>query len=196
MSNLELWTRASNYSGTDFSDYYCGLARTRDSDTLTKANFDAVLDALGGETKRNVIVVRASHWGCGWVEQILVHKSAKKKLKILADCLTALADYPVLDDELLSEYEREYIEETFDFYKSDFTGAITTYLGIDADSVNGEDLELCAYGLYQYDCGYCGSEDAYVNEAVIQRYLKTRNYSDYIADTNTVLTLLKTKNTN
>lgn len=81
-------------------------AQTRDSDCLERANFDALLKALGGESK-SVQVHRFGHWANGWFELILISPKAKKKIKIADDIEAGLADYPVVDDALYSQYESE-----------------------------------------------------------------------------------------
>lgn len=111
MKNLAKWEYAENYCGEDYSDYFVGPSRHRDSQPLEESNFEAALERLGGETKRNVIVARSSHWAVGWVEQILVHKSAKAKLKILAEIKRDLEEYPVLDDDDFYSREREALDE-------------------------------------------------------------------------------------
>lgn len=183
-SHIELWTRASNYSGEDLSDYYVGLSQSRDSDYMTRANFDALLDRLGGESK-SVRVARFGHWGCGWAETILVHKRATAKLKILNEAMTTLEDYPVLDDSLYAEYEREYFDETFNFYASDFERQLQIYLN-DSFLEQTDELEPVLRALYQADADYRGLEDAYVNADTIARNVKDSWEFQQLAKTNTL----------
>jgi hypothetical protein len=85
----------------------CG--RNRDSEALTRANFDAALEILGGESE-SVEVHRFGHWACGWFEIILVDPSRESEV---ADIEAALESYPVLSDDKHSAYESEEYEETW-----------------------------------------------------------------------------------
>jgi hypothetical protein len=78
-------------------------SRTRDSDCLEESNFVTALESLGGEGV-DVEVHRFGHWGHGWLEIILVRpgSAAETEAESIA---CALADYPVLSDEDLSERE-------------------------------------------------------------------------------------------
>jgi hypothetical protein len=80
-------------------------SRTRDSEALDRANFDAALESLGGWSD-TVETHRFGHWGPGWFGLILV-KPGTEAERIAREIESALADYPVLDDERLSEYERD-----------------------------------------------------------------------------------------
>ncbi len=66
--NLHRWTYPDSYMGETWYDYYrSGVGRSRDSGVLERANFDAMLEALNGESE-TVIVVCENHWAVGWVE--------------------------------------------------------------------------------------------------------------------------------
>ena len=82
----------------------CG--QTRDSDVLTRANFIAALEVLGGEGK-DVKVVSFNHWACGWLEIILVNPTNEALIKEVDDIEACLADYPILDESKWSEMEWE-----------------------------------------------------------------------------------------
>lgn len=173
MKHLKLWTRPDSYCGPEYPDYYKFLGRGRDSDILANSNFECALEQLGGETKRNVIVMRASHWACGWVEQILIHKSAKKKLEIAESIAEALADYPVLDDSDFSERESESLESDFTYYRSDFERELRVFLKIDdLDSFKEEHVEHVLRDIHQESAGYSGTENAWVSASAIERAVK------------------------
>jgi hypothetical protein len=95
---VKLWERPDHYMGKSWPDYYVGLARHRDSDCLTESNFQQCLEMLGGESD-TVRIVREGHWAVGWVEWIAVHQDNEKGVETLREIESALADYPVLDDE-------------------------------------------------------------------------------------------------
>jgi hypothetical protein len=110
---LNKWTRPCCYVGAEWPDCYVFLGRTRDSDALERANFDAALQAVGGEQTGKVNVVRASHWAVGWVEWIAIHESATEALKIADEIKGRLENYPVVSEELLSQYESDEADEVW-----------------------------------------------------------------------------------
>lgn len=119
--HLKKWELPSHYAGAQWPDYYVFLGRNRDSSALGRANFDAGLKAIGGEKSDKdkedpndegaalslVRVVRENHWACGWVEWIAIHESATEQLAIADGIAEKLEDYPVVDEELWSEYEQD-----------------------------------------------------------------------------------------
>ena len=133
--NLLAWQMPHCYSGASWPDYYrSGCGQSRDSNPLERANFDAMLKALGGEQYHKtktvqqrrvlttdeepsplplVMVVRETHWAVGWVEWIAIHKSAAKALQIADQIQARLENYPVVDEALFSEYETQEADETW-----------------------------------------------------------------------------------
>lgn len=101
---LKKWERPDNYAGADWPDWFVFLGQHRDSDALTRSNFECGLARLGGESE-TVRVIRERHWAVGWVEWIGVHKSAADKLDAAETMLKQIDAYPVLDDEHFSELE-------------------------------------------------------------------------------------------
>ena len=81
------------------------VSRTRDSDILTESNFSSALESLGGESD-TVEVHRLGHWGSGWFEIITIDPADVKRVSIASNLKSALADYPLLNDENFSR--REY----------------------------------------------------------------------------------------
>jgi hypothetical protein len=71
------------------------------------------LKAIGGEDGDKVIVVREWHWAVGWVEWIGIHQDAEDILKEADEIACALSDYPVVDEEHLSNLEQEEADETW-----------------------------------------------------------------------------------
>lgn len=113
VKNPEKWTHPRDYAGEIWPDYYnSGVGRSRDSQALERANFDAMLRELGGESE-TVIVVREGHWAVGWVEWIAIHESDEKALAIADEIKGKLEDYPVIDEGLWSEYEDEECNEVW-----------------------------------------------------------------------------------
>lgn len=108
---LQLWTAADpsgwgddNYAGHRPTDCYAVLGRHRDSDILGNSNWDAALKELipNGE-RRRCYVHHTGHWAVGWVEMLLVHRSAAGTLKLADKLRERLESYPVLDEDDYSD---------------------------------------------------------------------------------------------
>jgi hypothetical protein len=82
------------------------VSRNRDSDVLSESNFQTFLDALGGESE-TVQVCRFGHWAAGWFEIILIDPADVDRVREAEGLEDALADYPVLSEDDLSERETE-----------------------------------------------------------------------------------------
>lgn len=101
---IKRWERPSDYFGANWPQYFVFLGQHRDSDSVTRSNFEVGLKELGGESE-TVIVVRERHWAVGWVEWIGVHESDEAALQAADEMLCALSDYPILSDDHHSELE-------------------------------------------------------------------------------------------
>ena len=115
--NLKRWTLPDSYMGAQWPEYFVFFGRHRDSNALERANFDAALKAIGGEQSQDdelpnlVQVARESHWAVGWIEWIAIHQSATEALRQADEIKARFADYPVVDEELFSEYEQTEASE-------------------------------------------------------------------------------------
>ena len=107
---LKKWERPDNYAGADWPDWFVFLGQHRESDALTRSNFECGLARLGGESE-TVRVIRERHWAVGWVEWIGVHKSAADKLDAAETMLEQIDAYPVLDEDDFSELEWKEAEQ-------------------------------------------------------------------------------------
>ena len=87
----------ANLTGTKPTGYViCSV--NRDGSILDNSNFASILSDLGGESE-HVQVIRHNHWGCGWLEYIIVDKSAPiPLLDKCVDILRSLAEYPIYDE--------------------------------------------------------------------------------------------------
>jgi hypothetical protein len=133
--NFEKWTPAatgfddwSNYSGDDFSDCYvapCTITRDTE-DSVSLANWQAQIAELEPLAKHEASGVhRFGHWGPGWFELFLIHESDTDCLAAAGDIEASLADYPVLDDDLHSELEREAQAEAWESWgRSELKGEL------------------------------------------------------------------------
>jgi hypothetical protein len=175
--HLKRWTYPESYIGESYDDYFrTGIGQSRDSQALERSNFVSMIKALGGESE-TVIVVRAGHWACGWVESILIHESDLKALKTANEIMEALQDYPVIDECHFSETEQEELQDTIKAYSSDFEETVLSLVGIDStdDLSSAEQDELTQFisNVMQEDQSYRGVDDAFVTEASIERYTKS-----------------------
>lgn len=107
-----------NYIGKDYSDYTILYVKHRDSDIVTKSNYEAIKrkfkftdgslelsDVLNMEL--TCIEVRTSHWAVGYIDTLLIRNDAVNELALAEEIHKALDDYPLLDEELYSEMEEE-----------------------------------------------------------------------------------------
>jgi len=109
-TKLERWTRPDHYAGADWPEYFVFLGQHRDSDALTRSNFERGLALIGGESE-TVQVVRERHWAVGWVEWVAIHESdlaARDKAQAI---LEKLDGYPVVDEDHLSDLEWREADE-------------------------------------------------------------------------------------
>lgn len=103
---MQLWERSDNYFGEDYSDYYVLISRNRDSSALDNSNFDAALKRLGGQSD-TIIVATISHWLCGWVDMLLIHKDDTVAVAIAEKIERDLEEYPILDDDLFDQWRKD-----------------------------------------------------------------------------------------
>lgn len=99
----DAFARDAVYWG-DNGDWFIIVAQHRDSDSLTRSNFQVLLKRLGGEGER-VAVERANHWAVGWVEYLMVHPHNRQGLRVAIQAHCSAYDYPVLDESHWSELE-------------------------------------------------------------------------------------------
>ena len=120
------WEHPPSYGGHSPVGDFLIYSQNRDSSILQNVNYDEILRVLLEEQEKHpeapevegeeytpwVYDFRAGHWGCGWVEYIIVRKEAPEALLTLAgEIFCALSDYPVFCDNLYSEAQHEAIED-------------------------------------------------------------------------------------
>jgi hypothetical protein len=105
---LELWTRPNNYLGQTWEGYYVFLSQTRDSEALTRSNFECALDIIKNVGEQSIVVSHERHWACGWLETILIPKENTDAIEVAQKMLDKLDCYPILNEE--HYYELEYLE--------------------------------------------------------------------------------------
>jgi len=113
------WEHPDSYGGHSPVGDYLVATLSRDCNTVRQSNYAVmkrIIKNAGGEVLTDYDETnphtpydfRAGHWACGWVEYIIVPRTADSKiLEAVANALCALADYPVLDDGHHSELQRE-----------------------------------------------------------------------------------------
>ncbi len=89
----------------------------RDSDALERANGKVITRTLAAFDDDTVRSERHGHWACGWVEGFAIRVYDKNGVitpafKAYAE-LTMNDDYPVLDDEVYAEEERDEANEVW-----------------------------------------------------------------------------------
>lgn len=104
IKSITRWTLPDSYYGAEWPEYFVFLSQSRDSDALTRSNFEYGLRALGGESD-TVRIVREGHWAVSWIEWIAIHESNTEAVLAADEMLCALSDYPVLDESHFSELE-------------------------------------------------------------------------------------------
>lgn len=101
---LKRWELPDSYMGAEWPEYFVFLGQHRDSDALSRSNFECGLKTLGGESE-TVIIVRERHWAVGWVEWIAIHESDSAAILAADEMRCALDSYPVLNEDHFSELE-------------------------------------------------------------------------------------------
>lgn len=108
-----MWVTPKDYAAFDAKadpvSHYNIYGRHRDSTILENCNYDEILgylEILSGihGCRDKVYDFRAGHWAVGWVEEIIVEKDAHDAVLIqAAEYLSALSDYPILDEQKYSD---------------------------------------------------------------------------------------------
>ena len=127
-AKLSIWESPSDYAGFDPVGDICVLAKHRDSDALSRTNWDAAVARLSeaagygdsdtiwtdDEDRGPVYAWRAGHWAVGWVEYLMVRADAPQAVIDEAQAIAdALEDYPALDEDAWSALEYEEACETW-----------------------------------------------------------------------------------
>jgi hypothetical protein len=110
------WKHPRDYGGFSPDGDYCILSKHRESDALTRSNWDCISAELNAEpydggaddfSNRPITYHwRAGHWAVGWVEYLMLRADAPDAIKQTAgEIICALSDYPVYDEDHYSELE-------------------------------------------------------------------------------------------
>ena len=113
------WVRPSNYIGASWPDHLVFLGRNRDSDLLTNHNFETAYErvlaasSFEADDDRSPSIVSESHWACGWIEWIAIHKDDAQALALANEIADHLDTYPILDEDRYSDRE---FQEIYDLW--------------------------------------------------------------------------------
>jgi hypothetical protein len=142
------------------------FTRTRDSGIREISNFETVCTALGGVTTAQT--VRASHWGYGWIEFVVIKpftgydKTPSKALREAFAFHGALREYGILDESDVAAREHaaavEFIEATVnadnllnggECLTDDQAGEVFSMMwdagmNVDPDEISAADVEMVA----------------------------------------------------
>lgn len=143
------WSRPDSYFGAEWPEYFVFLSQTRDSDALTRSNFECGLRALGGESE-TVHIVREGHWAVGWIEWVAIHESDIENLKKADEMLCCLSDYPVLNESHFSELEYTEAENYWQQMPIKYRVELCQKAGISVFSARHDYIPQCDNG-YIYE---------------------------------------------
>ena len=163
---MELWERADNYMGPDFSDYFLLYSTCRDSEVMNRANYEAIkseFKARDFKLKKGVIIEGASHWAVGWVEYILIHKDNKRLVELGHKIREALDDYPVYDECLYSDMEHQERVETFKDFGEQATLETLAEIGLKPYQIKFLENKEIIQDIFHYSCSYYGENYAGVD---------------------------------
>src|SRR3569623_751864 len=90
---LKLWEMPEHYAGPVHPATYVFLMVARDSDNVTRSNFDVALQHLGGPSD-TVEVVKERHWAFGWLKWISIHHDYCHAQCLLTKCCANLKAIP------------------------------------------------------------------------------------------------------
>ena len=89
------------------------VSKNRDSDCLARSNWQSFIAMLGNESEETYEIHRFGHWGNGWFEIILINPNNEKLIIIGNEIESALADYPVINEQDFSEMEMNEANEVW-----------------------------------------------------------------------------------
>jgi hypothetical protein len=111
-----------NYVGADLSAFYqAPISMGRDTaDALTLSNWAVISEELESLAEHEESgEAEFGHWAVGWYRLWLIHESDTAALQCADQWAATLADYPVADEQRLSELEIEQEEEHWERWGSD-----------------------------------------------------------------------------
>lgn len=109
-----------SYWGDKSNWLHSGIGQSRDSSLVEQCNWLTYVTELSRlcyereeETEDVFAIERQSHWAVGWVEHIVLNPTKQFALEYNQSVAERLEEYPILDEELLSQLETEDALETW-----------------------------------------------------------------------------------
>ncbi len=156
----------------DRGDWPVAYAVHRDSDVLERANYAAMLKLLAECDSDDYAEETASHWAVGHVSHILVRPGTEAE-EIAIKAQEALEDYPVIDDEELSNLEYEEALQAAAMGFSDYG-----YGRMNSDPANVAPFILEAAGDTAHNMGlenwYPSQQDVFRGVLAYRRYVRSQ----------------------
>ena len=151
-SYMGSYSYIQNYEKLGFSDYYhsnyLGYSDYSGS-TYTKSNHELFIKEFG-----EIDGVKDVHGGYG-SRDIYIRLDVLNSNKDIQDCLNVLDDYPVMDEDHLSEVEEEAKEESWNSYtRKDFLRALEKEFNYDFDKLNDAFIYRLFWKLEEYTNTY------------------------------------------
>jgi hypothetical protein len=129
--NMQLSNTRKGLGGAGYSNEELGisqfimLAVTRDSDTLSRSNWEVISNKMLNEFPDDVHIERFNHWACGWIDYLIVEAwvygpaedyigsavQATEAAIAAEDWLLKLKQYPVANEEHYSQMESDELDE-------------------------------------------------------------------------------------
>ena len=111
------------YVGATWEGWFVFLWQNRDSDCLTRSNFQCAMERLKPlstdletEEMPSVQIVSENHWAVGWVEWIAIHESNAPAIAEAEAMLEKLENYPALNEDHWSKLEFDAFCEAWNSY--------------------------------------------------------------------------------
>lgn len=128
--DLDSWAKENNWQGVGLLP----VSTHRDADSLTRSNWDAAFTQLTERFGKGCIAAaHFTHWAVGWTDVGTYDTGNKELSEAVAKMRKELEAYPVLDEDLFSEYEYEESHPDNDdvcYYEYDCDCGRTSYRDI------------------------------------------------------------------
>lgn len=147
-SHMGSYSSISNWEKLEFSDYYrinyLGYSDYSGS-TYTKSNHQLFLKEFG-----EIDGVKKVYGGYG-SNDIYIRLDVLNSNKEIQECLNSLDDYPVIDEDHLSEVEEEAKYEAWENYiRKDFLRALSKEFNYNLEKVSNEFIDRLFRNLEEY----------------------------------------------
>jgi hypothetical protein len=177
------------HADPEFLEWYAAPgAKTRDSGPLDESNHAAMLKMLAEVDKdaNDHRVVRIGHWGCGWIDGIIVRPGSECE-RVAQEAADLLESYCLLDETDYSEREwNEFVDLWADAGAGDFRDSIRSRLPLLAEdewekfeAIGDEVLRqwYMDHAAYPYECEDSG---VYISKSQYE-FVDYDNFRSFLA---------------